>query len=131
MDPWVRDGAEEPLEQWPTTEQRPVGHWSVAEVGSWLAARGWAGDLVEVARDHHVSGRVLLRVTEGTLQRMGVTPGGRRRDLLRDVLRLRLQQELRDLLSIAAGEPSPHGPGTRGAVGARAGRCSASPLSPE
>ncbi|NXK18589.1 AVE protein, partial [Arenaria interpres] len=77
--------------------------WTVAEAGAWLAARSGAGELVELAHRHAVSGRVLLRLTEGTLRRMGVSPRSRRRELLRELLRLRLQQQLQELLSIVGG----------------------------
>ncbi|XP_074009771.1 protein aveugle-like [Numenius arquata] len=94
MDTQEQDGAKAPPERCPTTE------WTVAEVGAWLAARSGAGELAELAHQHAISGRVLLRLTEGTLRRMGVSPRSRRRDLLRELLRLRLQQELQELLSI-------------------------------
>ncbi|XP_064304463.1 sterile alpha motif domain-containing protein 12-like isoform X1 [Phalacrocorax carbo] len=81
-------------------ERRPAGQWTVAEVGAWLAARSGSAELAELAREHDVSGRALLRLTEGTLRRMGVAPRNRRRELLRELLRLRLQQELEELLSI-------------------------------
>ncbi|KAM6280132.1 protein aveugle-like [Porphyrio hochstetteri] len=109
MDVRAQDGAEAPPEQGcptaeglegPRWEQHPAGQWTVAEVGAWLAARSGEAELAGLATEHAVSGRVLLRLTEGTLRRMGVTPRGRRRDLLRDLLRLRLQQELEELLSI-------------------------------
>ncbi|KAM9017732.1 sterile alpha motif domain-containing protein 12-like isoform 1-T6 [Guaruba guarouba] len=105
MDTGVQDGAEASLEGCPMSEeseekQRPVAQWTVAEAGAWLAARSGAGELLELAHEHDVSGRVLLRLTEGTLRRMGVTPRSRRRELLRELLQLRLQQELEELLSI-------------------------------
>ncbi|KAM9616674.1 sterile alpha motif domain-containing protein 12-like isoform 2-T2 [Morphnus guianensis] len=108
MDTRVQDGAEALLEGCPTAEvsegarweQRPAGQWTVAEVGAWLAARSGTPELAELAQEHAVSGRVLLRLTEGTLRRMGVAPRSRRRELLRELLRLRLQQELEELLSI-------------------------------
>ncbi|KFO78283.1 Protein aveugle, partial [Cuculus canorus] len=78
--------------------------WTVAEVGTWLAARSGAEELADLAWEHAVSGRALLRLTEGSLRRMGVTPRSRRRELLRELLQLRLQQELEELLSIAGGE---------------------------
>ncbi|KAM6404758.1 sterile alpha motif domain-containing protein 10-like [Pluvialis apricaria] len=105
MDTREQDGAEAPPEGCPMSqapwEQRPAGQWTVAEVGAWLAARSGAGELAELAHQHAVSGRALLRLTEGTLRRMGVSPRSRRRELLRELLRLRLQQELEELLSIA------------------------------
>ncbi|XP_053793407.1 sterile alpha motif domain-containing protein 12-like [Vidua chalybeata] len=106
MDPLEEDGAEAPLEESPEAEgpegpQRPAGQWSGAEVGSWLAAHGGAAGLAELAREHALTGRALLRLTEGSLRRMGVAPRSRRRELLRELLRLRLQQEVRELRSIA------------------------------
>ncbi|NXQ92945.1 SAM12 protein, partial [Sagittarius serpentarius] len=106
MDTRVQDGAEALLEGCPAAEH-PAGQWTAAEVGAWLAARSGAGDLAELAQEHAVSGRVLLRLTEGTLRRMGGAPRSRRRELLRELLRLRLQQELEELLSIVGGEHSP------------------------
>ncbi|KAF1649954.1 Sterile alpha motif domain-containing protein 12, partial [Eudyptes chrysocome] len=101
MDTRLQDGAEALLEGCPTAEvSRPAGQWTVAEVGAWLTARSGAGELAELAREHAVSGRALLRLTEGTLRRMGVAPRSRRRELLRELLRLRLQQELEELLSV-------------------------------
>ncbi|XP_069706834.1 protein aveugle-like [Phaenicophaeus curvirostris] len=115
MDTPVQNGAEAPPEGCPVAEappegcpaaeralweQRPAGQWTVAEVGAWLAARSGAEELADLAWEHAVSGRVLLRLTEGSLRRMGVTPRSRRRELLRELLQLRLQQELEELLSI-------------------------------
>jgi len=76
-------------------------------VGAWLAARSGTTELAELAHEHGVSGRALLRLTEGTLRRMGVTPRSRRRELLRELLRLRLQQELGELLRLVGGEHPP------------------------
>ncbi|XP_058690269.1 sterile alpha motif domain-containing protein 12-like [Poecile atricapillus] len=106
MDLPAQDGAEAPLEGSPEAEgpegpQRPAGRWSGAEVGSWLAAHGGGWRLAELAREHGLTGRTLLRLTEGSLRRMGVTPRSRRRELLRELLRLRLQEEIRELRSIA------------------------------
>ncbi|XP_041261538.1 sterile alpha motif domain-containing protein 12-like [Onychostruthus taczanowskii] len=103
MDLPAEDGAEAPQEGNPEAEgpegsQRPAGQWSGVEVGSWLAAHGGAAEL---AREHALTGRGLLRLTEGSLRRMGVAPRSRRRELLRELLRLRLQQEVRELRSIA------------------------------
>uniref|UniRef100_A0A8C3TXS8 SAM domain-containing protein n=1 Tax=Catharus ustulatus TaxID=91951 RepID=A0A8C3TXS8_CATUS len=61
--------------------------WSGSQVGSWLAEHGGAAEL---AREHALTGRALLRLNEGSLRRMGVTPRSRRRELLRELLRLRL-----------------------------------------
>ncbi|XP_062979780.1 sterile alpha motif domain-containing protein 12-like [Elgaria multicarinata webbii] len=84
--------------------RRPVAQWTVAEVCSWLSGRPLGAQgrpLLEVARGHAISGKALLRLTEETLERMGVGPGGLRRELLHEVLHLRIQQEMEDLLDIA------------------------------
>ncbi|XP_061847463.1 protein aveugle-like [Colius striatus] len=99
MDTQVQDGTEAAPEGCPVAEVQ-VQQWSVQEAGAWLAAHGGAGELAEQAAQHAVSGRVLLRLTDGSLRRMGVAPRSRRRMLLRELLRLRLQQELEELLSI-------------------------------
>lgn len=85
----------------------PPAQWTVPEVCAWLGARRGDGDLAQLAAEHAVTGRALLRLTEGTLRRMGVAPRSRRRELLRELLGLRLQQELEELLSIAGGEHPP------------------------
>eukprot|EP00075_Anas_platyrhynchos_P022051 XP_027311304.1 sterile alpha motif domain-containing protein 12 isoform X2 [Anas platyrhynchos] len=99
----VQDGAEALSEGCSLAEvsEGPPAQWSVPEVCAWLDARCGDGDLVQLAAEHGVSGRALLRMTEGTLRRMGVAPRSRRRELLRELLGLRLQQELEELLSIA------------------------------
>ncbi|NXF94998.1 SAM12 protein, partial [Eubucco bourcierii] len=101
MDSQVQDGAEALLGGCATATVR---QWTVEEVGAWLAARSGAEELAELAHEHHVSGRVLLRLTDRTLRRMGVVPRSRRRELLRQLLQLRLQHELKELLSIVGGE---------------------------
>ncbi|XP_068042756.1 sterile alpha motif domain-containing protein 12-like [Anomalospiza imberbis] len=106
MDPLEEDGAEAPLEGSPEAEapeglQRPAGQWSGPEAGCWLAAHGGAARLAELARAHVLTGRALLRLTDGSLRRMGVAPRSRRRVLLRELLLLRLQQEMQELRSIA------------------------------
>ncbi|NWI87152.1 AVE protein, partial [Pitta sordida] len=83
--------------------------WSVPEVGSWLVAHGGAEGLAELAHSHALTGRVLLRLTEGSLRRMGVTPRSRRRELLRELLRLRLHREIQELQSITREEQDPSG----------------------
>lgn len=85
----------------------PPAQWSVPEVCAWLDAWCGDGDLVQLVAEHGVSGRALLRMTEGTLRRMGVAPRSRRQELLWELLGLRLQQELEELLSIAGGEHPP------------------------
>uniref|UniRef100_A0A674IV31 SAM domain-containing protein n=1 Tax=Terrapene triunguis TaxID=2587831 RepID=A0A674IV31_9SAUR len=103
---WGRKG---PLGHGLAGGRKPVAQWMVPEVCAWLSSRalGAQGPLVQAARSHAISGRALLRLTEGTLQRMGVAPGSQRRQLLQEVLQLRVQQEVQELLDIADGEGVP------------------------
>uniref|UniRef100_A0A670HMQ7 SAM domain-containing protein n=1 Tax=Podarcis muralis TaxID=64176 RepID=A0A670HMQ7_PODMU len=84
-------GLEEDLEE-EDQVRRPVAQWTVSEVCSWLR------------RGHAISGKALLRLTDETLERMGVAPWSLRQELLREVLHLRIQQEMKDLLDITGGE---------------------------
>ncbi|XP_053239867.1 sterile alpha motif domain-containing protein 12-like [Podarcis raffonei] len=95
-------GFEEDLEE-EGQVRRPVAQWTVSEVCSWLS-RGSLGaqgkPLLEAAHSHAISGKALLRLTDETLERMGVAPWSLRQELLREVLHLRIQQEMKDLLDI-------------------------------
>ncbi|XP_028581126.2 sterile alpha motif domain-containing protein 12-like [Podarcis muralis] len=95
-------GLEEDLEE-EDQVRRPVAQWTVSEVCSWLR-RGSLGaqekPLLEAAHSHAISGKALLRLTDETLERMGVAPWSLRQELLREVLHLRIQQEMKDLLDI-------------------------------
>ncbi|XP_060129196.1 sterile alpha motif domain-containing protein 12-like [Zootoca vivipara] len=95
-------GLEEDLEE-VVEVRRPVAQWTVSEVCSWLS-RGSLGaqgkPLLEAAHSHAISGKALLRLTNETLERMGVAPWSLRQELLRQVLHLRIQQEMKDLLDI-------------------------------
>ncbi|CAM5130627.1 unnamed protein product [Natator depressus] len=103
------EGARAPLGHGLAGGRKPVAQWTVPEVCAWLSsgALGAQGPLVQAARSHAISGRALLRLTEGTLQRMGVAPGRLRRQLLQEALQLRIQQEVQELLDIADGEGLP------------------------
>uniref|UniRef100_A0A674K234 SAM domain-containing protein n=1 Tax=Terrapene triunguis TaxID=2587831 RepID=A0A674K234_9SAUR len=107
--PGALQDSEGPLGHGLAGGRKPVAQWTVPEVCAWLSNRalGAQGPLVQAARSHAISGRALLRLTEGTLQRMGVAPGSQRRQLLQEVLQLRVQQEVQELLDIADGEGVP------------------------
>ncbi|XP_043368155.1 sterile alpha motif domain-containing protein 12-like [Dermochelys coriacea] len=100
------EGARAPLGHGLARGRKPVAQWTVPEVCAWLSSRalGAQGPLVQAARSHAISGRALLRLTEGTLQRMGVVPGCQCRQVLQEVLQLRIQQEVQELLDFADGQ---------------------------
>ncbi|XP_053317206.1 sterile alpha motif domain-containing protein 12-like [Spea bombifrons] len=81
---------------------KPVCEWTVQDVCCWLHT-GPLQDgvgLVQAAFTHSINGRALLRLTDENLQRMGVHRQDLRRVILLEVLELRLQQELQQLLYI-------------------------------
>ncbi|KAM3932008.1 sterile alpha motif domain-containing protein 12-like isoform 1-T2 [Leptodactylus fuscus] len=83
--------------------EKPVSDWSVQDVCSWLQygpLQNTAG-LVQAAYSHHISGRALLRLTDSLLQRMGIDQENLRQSILVEVLELKLQQEVQQLLLIA------------------------------
>lgn len=87
--------------------KRSVAQWTVSEVCAWLDSRPLGapgGPLLEAASIHAISGKALLRLTEETMERMGIVPQSLRQQLLREVLCLRIQQEMEGLLGITDGE---------------------------
>ncbi|KAK9412278.1 sterile alpha motif domain-containing protein 12-like [Crotalus adamanteus] len=84
--------------------RRPVAQWTAAEVCAWLRGKtlGTPGSpLLEAANSHAISGKALLRLSEETLERMGIVPKSLREELLQEILLLRIQQEMEDLLGIS------------------------------
>lgn len=83
--------------------EKPVSDWSVQDVCSWLQYGPLqnAAGLVQAAYSHHVSGRALLRLTDNLLLRMGIHQENLRQSILVEVLELKLQQEIQQLLLIA------------------------------
>lgn len=82
--------------------EKPVSDWTVQDVCSWLQygpLQNSAG-LVQSAYTHNISGRALLRLSDDLLQRMGIHQESLRRIILVEVLELKLQQELQQLLLI-------------------------------
>ncbi|XP_078503301.1 sterile alpha motif domain-containing protein 12-like [Lissotriton helveticus] len=82
--------------------KKPPSQWSVKDVCHWL--RSWdfadSATVVDLAEIHAISGRALLRLTDEKLEKMGVGAKSQRRDLMERVLKLRLEQEVEDLLLI-------------------------------
>ncbi|KAM4692764.1 sterile alpha motif domain-containing protein 12-like isoform 1-T3 [Discoglossus pictus] len=96
---WVVSQNSEEEDIW----EKPVREWTVQDVCHWLQfgpLQDGAG-LVQAAYTHNISGRTLLRLTDDLLQRIGVQQDSLRRVILTEVLELKLQQELQELLHIA------------------------------
>ncbi|XP_041419634.1 sterile alpha motif domain-containing protein 12 isoform X2 [Xenopus laevis] len=85
--------------------EKPVSEWTVQDVCFWFQygpLQDGAG-LVQAAYAHSISGRALLRLTDDLLKRMGIHQENLRRLILLEVLELRLQQELHQLLHMTEG----------------------------
>ncbi|XP_069461610.1 sterile alpha motif domain-containing protein 12-like isoform X2 [Ambystoma mexicanum] len=82
--------------------QKPICEWTVEDVCRWLKSTAFAGSalMVDMATIHAVSGRALLRLTDGKLEKMGIVGKSQRQELMEQVLQLRLQREMEDLLQI-------------------------------
>ncbi|XP_063296833.1 sterile alpha motif domain-containing protein 12-like [Pelobates fuscus] len=81
---------------------KPVCEWTVQDVCCWIQVgplQDGAG-LVQAAFINNISGRTLLRLNDELLQRMGIHQMSLRRVILLEVLQLKLQHELHELLYI-------------------------------
>ncbi|XP_053565417.1 sterile alpha motif domain-containing protein 12-like [Bombina bombina] len=88
--------------------EKPVCDWTVHDVCHWLQIgplQDEAG-LFQAVYTHNISGRALLRLTDNLLQRMGIDQKNQRRVILIEVLQLRLQQEVQQLLYITQEQTS-------------------------
>uniref|UniRef100_UPI00358F9552 protein aveugle-like n=1 Tax=Myxine glutinosa TaxID=7769 RepID=UPI00358F9552 len=89
----------------PTSPTKPAYLWSVGEVCRWLkrhCPRHYPS-LLELFSRHDITGRVLLRLTEATLARMGIGGLAPRQDLLAQLLLLRLREDALHLSLLAQG----------------------------
>ncbi|KAG7265166.1 hypothetical protein CRUP_014312 [Coryphaenoides rupestris] len=79
-----------------------VSVWSVEEVSEWVQQQQYSGQqsmLQTAILQHAVSGRALLRMTAHHLEELGVG-GPAQQEVLQDVLLLRVQEELENLMEI-------------------------------
>ncbi|XP_062892055.1 sterile alpha motif domain-containing protein 12-like isoform X2 [Mobula hypostoma] len=84
---------------------KPVSLWTVDDVCEWIKSRfpGHSSGFVEAIYGHAVSGRALLRMTEGKLEQMGIDEENHRHSLLQEILQLRIQDDVESLTSIFKG----------------------------
>ncbi|XP_075214908.1 protein aveugle-like [Lycorma delicatula] len=81
---------------------KPVYLWTVLEVQKWL--RRHCSDYYplygEKFLQHEITGRVLVRINENSLLRLGIDNSAHRQELWREIMKLRLKTdilEIRDL----------------------------------
>ncbi|XP_036437246.1 sterile alpha motif domain-containing protein 10-like [Colossoma macropomum] len=78
-----------------------VSYWTVAEVFDWVREQypSQSRALQQAIAKHAISGRVLLRMKKDQLSRLGMESKFQQ-EFLRDVLLLRIQEELENLNNI-------------------------------
>ncbi|XP_064196451.1 sterile alpha motif domain-containing protein 12-like isoform X3 [Anguilla rostrata] len=78
-----------------------VSNWTVEEVHVWATAQYPSSQATfrQAVSSHAISGRALLRMSEHQLERMGVG-AKQQREILRDILLLRVREELENLNDI-------------------------------
>ncbi|KAG7460956.1 hypothetical protein MATL_G00204490 [Megalops atlanticus] len=80
--------------------RKRVCYWTVEEVHDWVKGQYPSHQTFLLAVGHHaISGRALLRMSEGALERMGVKPQ-QQQEILQDILLLKVQEELENLNDI-------------------------------
>uniref|UniRef100_A0AAR2KEX1 SAM domain-containing protein n=1 Tax=Pygocentrus nattereri TaxID=42514 RepID=A0AAR2KEX1_PYGNA len=78
-----------------------ISYWTVAEVFEWVREQypSQSKALQQAIAKHAISGRVLLRMKKEQLSRLGIE-SKLQQEFLRDVLLLRIQEELENLNNI-------------------------------
>lgn len=79
-----------------------MSKWSVEEVLEWAQDQHPAqmGTLQKAIIKHAITGRVLLRLKDHHLERLGVEAAEEQQDILEDLLLLRVQEEIDELNDI-------------------------------
>ena len=85
-----------------TSRPKLVFFWNNADVMKWL--RRHALECYEAYAqcfiDHEITGRALVRMTDSTLSRMGVSDAKHREELLRNILKLKLKSDILELKNL-------------------------------
>ncbi|XP_062846540.1 sterile alpha motif domain-containing protein 12 isoform X2 [Trichomycterus rosablanca] len=90
---------------------KPVALWSQQDVCKWLKKHCPNQHQVysDAFKQHDITGRALMRLTDRKLERMGIMQESQRQYILQQVLQLRVREEVRtlQLLTQASLESSP------------------------
>jgi len=81
-----------------TTRPKPVYLWTVSDVLKWYR-RHCSEYLVylELFSKHDITGRALLRITDYSLQRMGITDNRDREAIWKEILKQRLKTDIMEI----------------------------------
>uniref|UniRef100_A0A6I8NZA0 Sterile alpha motif domain containing 12 n=1 Tax=Ornithorhynchus anatinus TaxID=9258 RepID=A0A6I8NZA0_ORNAN len=78
---------------------KPVALWTQQDVCKWLKKHcpNQYQIYSESFKQHDITGRALLRLTDKKLERMGIAPESVRQHILQQVLQLKVREEVRNL----------------------------------
>ncbi|XP_078253253.1 sterile alpha motif domain-containing protein 12 isoform X2 [Rhinoraja longicauda] len=84
---------------------KPVALWTQQEVCKWLKKHcpNQYQTYSESFKQHDITGRALLRLTDKKLERMGIAQETQRQHVLQQVLHLRVREEVRNLQLLTQG----------------------------
>uniref|UniRef100_A0A3B3ZAX5 SAM domain-containing protein n=1 Tax=Periophthalmus magnuspinnatus TaxID=409849 RepID=A0A3B3ZAX5_9GOBI len=102
------------LQKKPTICQKPPGHvklskpvalWTVQDVCKWLKKHCPNQHQIysDAFKQHDITGRALMRLTDRKLERMGIIQEAQRQHILQQVLQLRVREEVRTLQLLTQG----------------------------
>uniref|UniRef100_A0A4W4GLC2 SAM domain-containing protein n=1 Tax=Electrophorus electricus TaxID=8005 RepID=A0A4W4GLC2_ELEEL len=82
---------------------KPVALWTQQDVCKWLKKHCPTQHQVysDSFKQHDITGRALMRLTDRKLERMGIMQESQRQHILQQVLQLRVREEVRTLLYIS------------------------------
>ncbi|XP_042321433.1 sterile alpha motif domain-containing protein 12 isoform X1 [Sceloporus undulatus] len=95
---------------------KPVALWTQQDVCKWLKKHcpNQYQIYSESFKQHDITGRALLRLTDKKLERMGIAQESLRQHILQQVLQLKVREEVRNLQLLTQGRrPSDEGPQER------------------
>ncbi|XP_059103006.1 sterile alpha motif domain-containing protein 12 [Peromyscus eremicus] len=84
---------------------KPVALWTQQDVCKWLKKHcpNQYQIYSESFKQHDITGRALLRLTDKKLERMGITQESQRQHILQQVLQLKVREEVRNLQLLTQG----------------------------
>ncbi|XP_073488278.1 sterile alpha motif domain-containing protein 12 isoform X2 [Lithobates pipiens] len=84
---------------------KPVAFWTQHDVCKWLKKH--CPNQYQLYhpsfKEHDITGRALLRLTDKKLERMGISPESQRQYVLQQVLQLKVREEVRNLQLLTQG----------------------------
>ncbi|XP_058832934.1 protein aveugle [Topomyia yanbarensis] len=78
---------------------KPVYLWTVTDTQKWLRRHcsERCGKYTDLFQRHEITGRALLRITDYSLNRMGIADEKDREDILREMIKQRLKTDIMEI----------------------------------